>query len=155
MTSIKEMRSAIDSGLDKLQAKAVAVSAQVELTIDDINDRIDQHEKKLSNATARLLNKLDQIVSRESMEKLEGKVDHLEVQLALGAADTRDAINAKKSEIARAIAELEAELDAADAALEREMAAEFDTVIEDYMTGVIALNAELEAMEELYDLKQT
>lgn len=155
MTSIKETREAIDSRLDKLQAKAESVSAQVKLTVDEINERIDEHEKKLSDATVNLLNKLDAMVSGETMEKLERKVDRLEVQLALGAADTRDAINTKKSEILHAVAELNAELDAADAAIEREMAAEFDALIEDYVKGVITLNAELEAMEELYDLIET
>lgn len=34
MTSIKDMRAAIDAGLDKLQAKAEAIAAQLDLTAD-------------------------------------------------------------------------------------------------------------------------
>jgi predicted nucleic acid-binding Zn-ribbon protein len=43
--------------------------------------------------------------------------------------------------------------DAADAAEEREMAAEFDAMVEAYATQAAALEAELQAMEEQYDEK--
>lgn len=82
--------------------------------------------------------------------KIRSAVEQLQVQLTLGAADTRDAYNAKKKEITRAIAELNAELDAADAAEEREMAAEFDALMEAYVAEAVALSAELDAMEEKY-----
>jgi chromosome segregation ATPase len=151
MTSIKDMRAAIDAGLDKLQAKAEAAAAQLNLTADEINDRIDDQEKKLSAAAEKLQDKLNEAVPEETRTKIQAAVEQLQVQLALGAADTRDAYNAKKKEVTRAIAELNAEIDAADAAEERAMAAEFDALMEAYVAEAVALSAELDAMEEKYN----
>ena len=44
MTSIKEIRAAIDAGLDKLQAKAEAAAAQLNLSDDEINPRLAELE---------------------------------------------------------------------------------------------------------------
>jgi chromosome segregation ATPase len=151
MTSIKDMRAAIDAGLDKLQAKAEAAAAQLNLTADEINDRIDDQEKKLSAAAEKLQDKLNEAVPEETRTKIQAAVEQLQVQLALGAADTRDAYNAKKKEVTRAIAELNSEIDAADAAEERAMAAEFDALMEAYVAEAVALSAELDAMEEKYN----
>ncbi|MCK5359322.1 MAG: hypothetical protein KAJ95_01775, partial [Gammaproteobacteria bacterium] len=94
--------------------------------------------------------KLDQAVPEETRTKIQGAVEGLQVQLTLGAADTRDAFNSKKKEIQRAIAEFNAALDAADAADQREMAAELDALLAIYVAEAVALDAELEAMEEKY-----
>lgn len=151
MKSIKDIRAAINASLDKLQAKAEAANTQLSMSKDELNKHIKQQEEKLNSATVELQAKLEQAVPEETRMKIQGAVEHLQVQLALGAADSRDAINAKKKEITRAIAELNAELDAADAVEEREMSAELNALMEVYVAEAIALNAELEAMEEKYE----
>ena len=147
MTSIKEIRAAIDAGLDKLQAKAEATSAQINLSSDDLNAYIDEQKEKLNDASVKLQEKLNEAVPEETRSRIQGAAEHLQVQLALGAADTRDAFNAKKKEIKRAIAEFNAELDAAE---EREATAELDALMQIYLAQAIALEAELEVMEEQY-----
>lgn len=153
MTSIKEVREAVDAGLDKLQAKAEAAAAQISLTGDELNAHINTQEDKLNEAVVKLQEKLDEAVPEETRTKIQGTVEHLQVQLALGAADSRDAFNAKKKEIQRAIAEFNAEMDAADAAEDKEMAAEFEALMEDYVAQAVALEAELAVMEEQYEEK--
>jgi chromosome segregation ATPase len=153
MTSIKEVREAVDAGLDKLQAKAEAAAAQISLTGDELNAYINTQEDKLNEAVVKLQEKLDEAVPEETRTKIQGTVEHLQVQLALGAADSRDAFNAKKKEIQRAIAEFNAEMDAADAAEDKEMAAEFEALMEDYVAQAVALEAELAVMEEQYEEK--
>lgn len=148
MKNIKETRAAINAGINKLQAKAEAAAAQVALSAEELKLRLAEQQNKLSDAALSLQEKLDQAVPEEKRTKIKGSLEHLQVQLALGKADSRDAINAKKKEIRRAIAEFNAELDAAEAAAERELAAEFDALIEAYVVQVIALDAEFEAMEE-------
>jgi hypothetical protein len=152
MTSIKDIRAAIDAGLDRLQAKAEAVAAQLELSNRDINGRIAEHEKKLQDAAEVLQAKLADAgsVATENQAKIQSAFEHLQVQLALGAADSRDAFNAKKREIQHGIARFNAELDAAEAAEERERAAELKVLVEAYVAETIALEAELEAMDERY-----
>ena len=81
-------------------------------------------------------------------------MEHLQVQLALGAAEGRDAFNTKKKEITRAVAEFNAELDAADAAEQRERAAEFEAAVQAYVAQAAALEAELEAIDEQYEKQE-
>ena len=155
MKSIKEIRAAIDAGLDKLQAKTEAAAAQLDLNREELKVRVEEHEKKLSDAAEKLQEKLNEAVPEETRIKIQGAVEHLQVQLALGAADTRDALKNKKKEISRAIAELNAELDAVEAAEERQMAAEFDALMAAYVAEAVVLNAELEAMEERIENTQS
>jgi hypothetical protein len=154
MRSIKEVRAAIDAGVNKLQAKAEAANVQLSMSKDELNAHIKEQEENLKSAAVELQAKLEVVLPEETRTKIQAAVENLQLQLALGAADSRDAINAKKKEITRAIAELNAELDAADAAEEREMAAEFDALMEVYVAEAIAMNAELEAMEEQYAEKE-
>ena len=150
MASIKDIWAAIDAGLDKLQAKTEAAAKQISLSKDELDVHIKTQEDKLNDAAAELQAKLDQAVPEETRTKIQGAVEGLQVQLTLGAADTRDAFNSKKKEIQRAIAEFNAALDAADAADQREMAAELDALLAIYVAEAVALDAELEAMEEKY-----
>lgn len=154
MISIKDVRTAIDAELDKLQAKAEAAAAQITLSSDELDAHISKQEEKLNDAAVKLQAKLDEAVPEETRTKIQGAVEGLQVQLALGAADSRDAFNAKKKEIQRAISEFNAELDAANAAEESEMAAELNAVMAVYVAQAVALEAELEAMEEQYEEKE-
>ena len=156
MTTIKEVRAAIDAGLDRLQARAEAAAAQLNLSEDEIDARIAEYGDQLKAAAVALQERMaeGELVAGETKAKVQSALEHLQVQLALGKADTRDAFNAKKKEIQRAIAEFNAELDAADAAEEREMAAEFDAFIKAYVEQAAALEAELEALEESYEKQE-
>ena len=152
MTSIKEVRAAIDAGLDKLQAKAEASAKQISLSCDDLNIYIDEQKEKLNDASVKLQEKLNEAVSEETRIKIQGAAEHLQVQLALGAADTRDAFTVKKKEIQRAIAKFNAEIDAAE---ERETTAELNALMQVYVAQTVTLEAELEAMEEQFPEKES
>jgi hypothetical protein len=108
-------------------------------------------EDKLNAAAVKLQEQINEAVPEETRTKIQGAVEHLQVQLALGAADSRDAYNAKKKEVTRAIAELNAEFDAADAAAEREATEDVNALMEIYVAQAVILNVELEAMEEQYE----
>ena len=82
------------------------------------------------------------------------RAELVQVQLALGKADSRDAFLARKKEIQHAIAEFNARLDAADAAEEREMAAEVDAYLKAYAEQAATLEAELAVMEESYEKQE-
>ncbi|MDA9981864.1 hypothetical protein N9H39_03835 [Gammaproteobacteria bacterium] len=154
MTSVKEIRAAIDAGLDKLQVKAEAAAAQLNLSEDEIKARLAEQEAKLKDAAEQLQTKLADSIDDETKLKIQSTVEQLQVQLALGAAEGRDAFDAKKKEITRAIAEFNAELDAADATEQRERAAEFEAAVQAYAAQAAALEAELEAMDEQYEKRE-
>ena len=150
MKSIKEVREAINAQLDKIEAKAEAVKAQLDLSKVEVDERLEQQEKSLLEAAEKLTAKLEEagVVAEEEKIKIKGSLENLQVQLALGAADTRDAFNKKKAEVNRHIAEFNAELDAAKAAGEKDAAEEIMAEMEIYVVEVIALEAELEVADE-------
>ncbi len=152
MTSIKEVRAAIDAGLDKLQAKAEASAKQISLSSDDLNIYIDEQKEKLNDASVKLQEKLNEAVPEETRIKIQGAAEHLQVQLALGVADTRDTFTVKKKEIQRAIAKFNAEIDAAE---ERGTTAELNALMQVYVAQAVTLEAELEAMEEQFPEKES
>lgn len=156
MTSIKQIREAIDSGLDKLQAKAEAAAAHLNLSDDEVHDRIAGLQDKLKESAAAMQAKLAETeeYAAEATKEIKPALEHLQVQLALGKADSRDAFIARKKQIQHAIAEYNARLDAADAAEEREMAAEVDAYVKAYVEQAAALEAELEAMEDSYEKQE-
>ena len=58
MTSIKKIRKAIDSGLDKLQAKAEATAEHLNLSDDEVHDRIAGLQDKLKESASALQSKM-------------------------------------------------------------------------------------------------
>ena len=152
MKSIKEVREAINSQLDKIEAKAEAAKAQLDLSKTEVDQRLEQQEQSLLEAAEKLTAKLEAagVVAEEEKTKIKGSLEGLQVQLALGSAETRDAFNKKKAEVNHRIAEFNAELDAAEAAGEREAVEEIMAEMEVYAIEVIALEAELEAADDNY-----
>ena len=152
MKSIKEVRAAINVKLDKIEAKAEAAKAQFDLSKADVNTRIEQQEKSLLAAAEELTAKLEGAgaIAQEEVTKIKGSLEGLQVQLALGSADTRDTFNKKKNEISRRIAEFNAELDAAKAANDKATVEEIMAAMEAYALLAVALEAELEAADENY-----
>ena len=153
MPTIKEIRAAIDAGLDRIQAKAEATAAHLDLSEDEIQERLAGYQDKLKDSAAALQAKMEQAeeIAAESTKEIRPALEHLQMQLALGKADSRDAFNAKKKQIQHAIAEFNAKLDAANAAEEREMSEQVDALLKAYAEQAAALEAELAAMDESYE----
>ena len=149
MTFIKDLRASIDTGLDKLEAKAEALEAHFELTEDAIEDRIESMGKSLKEAAETLHDKISDSVSDETRTRIRASLEHLQVQLALGKAEGRDAYNEKKKQISRAIADFNAELDAAEAADAKSATSELDGAVKDYVESAVFMEAELAAKEQL------
>ena len=156
MPTIKEIRAAIDSGLDKIQSKAEAATAHLSLTEEQIEDRLSGLQGKLKESASALHAKMTEAeeFAGETATKIKPALEHLQVQLALGKADSRDTFNEKKKQIQHAIAEFNAKLDATDVAEERELAANVDANLRAYAEQAAALEAELEAMEETYEKQE-
>ena len=152
MPSIKEIRAAIDAGLDKIQARAEAAAAHLDLTEDEIQNRLAGYQDKVKDSAAALQANLEQAeeFAAETTKEIRPALEHLQLQLALGKAESRDAFNTKKKEIQHAIAEFNARLDAANAAEDREMSEHVDELLRAYAEQAAALVAELETLEEGY-----
>ena len=153
MSTIKEIREAIDAKLDKWEAQATALQAQFELNKTQVLERVKAQEKQLENIAQRLREKIDAAssFSQETKTKIIASFEHLQVQLALGAADTRDAYQKWKHKLQSSIAQFEADLELAKAKDDAKLQAELDVLMDDYVRKADALEAEIEAMQAQFN----
>jgi hypothetical protein len=113
MSIFKKIRSSLDAKLDKWEAQAAALEAQLGNTKEKSLDLLEQNKQALATQIDDLAAKLDaaESLSSEKRQKIRGDIDHLRVQLALGKANTRDAFKAQMRQIDLAVARLDTSLD--------------------------------------------
>jgi len=153
MSTVKEIREAVDAKLDKWEAQATALEAQLELNKSDVIKRVEKQKGKLEQVAQSVRDKIDAAgdCAEETKAKIRTSFDHLQVQFALGVADTRDAYQDWKQKLQASIAVFEADLDVAakedDAALQDEL----DALMADFVKEADALEAEVDAMQSQFD----
>ena len=147
MASIHQIREAIDTKLDKWEADATALEAQLGLTKEKAFERLETYKKRFSEALQKLNGEIaqSQQLVGEKKQQLTGQLDHLQVQLALGKAEARDAYEAQKAKIQEGIASLKS-------GVEQEIGEVSETVKKEYVAAENALEAELEALAVQFEL---
>lgn len=87
--------------LDKLQAQAIAEKADWSERWEDMKKDTLAHVHKIKADASALAEK-----GKDRAEELKAKLQHLEVQLALGKAETKDEIEKQKKNISEALHKL-------------------------------------------------
>ena len=92
MSTIKELRGEADAKLDKWEAQATALQAQLELNKAEVMKQIEEQKRKLEQITQSVRDKIDTAngCAEETKTKIEASFEHLQVQLALNVTDTHD-----------------------------------------------------------------
>lgn len=145
MSRIKEFRASLDKKLDALEHQALALEAQLTQTKDQAMLRLEQRKQQLRD----LLNQVqaDLQKSKETADQakteVQAKLEHLQVQLALGKADTRDTFEEQRTKIIKALNEFES------VAEQKLKGATFESgrVWEDLVDRTSTLEAEFEALK--------
>ena len=142
MSKILEAREKIDRRLDKLQVRAEAMESQLSAARDDAVSRLEQQKQAYRGVLDRVGNEIDESkeIAAEVKQDLQAAFDHAQVQLALGKAETRDAVEEQQKKIKGAVAELEATVD-------RNLSELDETIVEKMIAEADRLDAEFEAME--------
>lgn len=153
MSTIKEIRGAIDAKLDKWEAQATALQAQLELNKEEVIERVEEQKRRFEQVAQHVRDKIDEAsgLAEETKTKVRASFEHLQVQLALGAADTRDAYQEWKQKTQSSIAAFEAELDVAIAKEDATLQADLDALMDAYVRESDALEAEIDAMQAQFD----
>ena len=153
MSTIKEIRGAIDTKLDKWEAQATALQAQLELGKEEVIERVDEQKRRFEQIAQHVRDKIDEAsgLADEIKAKIKTSFEHLQVQLALGAADTRDAYQDWKQKIESSIAAFEADLDVVIAKEDAALQADLDALMDAYVREADALEAEIDAMQVQFD----
>ena len=140
MSRIKELRASFDKQLDALEHQALALEAQLTQTKDQAMQRLEQRKQQLRDLLKQV--QADVQKSKEMAEQaksdVQAKLEHLQVQLALGKADARDTFEEQRTKILKALNEFES-----------------GRVWEDLVGLTSTLEAEFEALKGRFESEKT
>lgn len=113
MSGIETVRASVEKKLEALEHQAEALEAQLTQTREQVVDRLEEGKRQLRDLVGSVRQELSDspaVVDRVKAE-LQTALDHLEVQLALGKAEARDALDAQREKIAQALRRFESSAD--------------------------------------------
>ena len=113
MSKIREIREAIDTKMDKWEASATAIEAQLQLSKEQAIEELEVRKKRLNETLEGFKSEIVKAkgLADEKKTEIQTRFDELQVQLALGKAEARDSFEAQKKKIQRSIATLESTID--------------------------------------------
>ena len=113
MGRIQTLRASIEKQLDALEQQALALEAQFTQGKDQAIQRLEEGKQQLRDVVASVQADLKRStdVADHVRAEVQAKLDRLQVQLALGRADARDAYEEQREKIFKALSEFEATAD--------------------------------------------
>jgi hypothetical protein len=149
MSQIKELRASFDKKLDALEHQALALEAQLTQTKDQAIQGLEQRKQQLRDLLKQVeadVQTSKEIAAQAKME-VQAKLEHLQVQLALGKADARDTFEEQRTKILKALNEFES------IAEQKLKGASFESgkVWEDLVGRTSKLEAEFEALKDRFE----
>ncbi|MGB6063916.1 MAG: hypothetical protein WBG50_03850 [Desulfomonilaceae bacterium] len=156
MSKIKEIREAIDTKMDKWEASATAIEAQLQLSKEQAIEELEVRKKRLNETLEGFKSEVVKAkgLADEKKTEIQARFDELQVQLALGKAEARDAFEVQKKKIQRSIATLETtidrELDAAGQSIDESL----KKAANKFIAAAIGLEADMEALELQFEVKK-
>lgn len=152
MSRIKELRASLDKTLDALEHRALALEAQLTQTKGEAVQRLEQRKQQLQDVLKQVQTEVQKSkdLAEQAKAEVRTKLDHLQVQLALGKADARDTFEEQRTKILKALSEFEA---IADQKL-KGAAFESGRVWEDLVGRASGLEAEFEALKSRFEFEK-
>ncbi|THJ09242.1 MAG: hypothetical protein CAF43_012245 [Nitrospira sp. CG24C] len=149
MSRITELRASFDKKMDALEHQALALEAQLTRTKDQALQGLEQRKQQLGDLLKQVqadVQKSKEIAEQAKLE-VQAKLEHLQVQLALGKADARDTFEEQRTKILKALNEFES------VAEQKLKGATFESgkVWEDLVGRTSKLEAEYEALKDRFE----
>ena len=156
MSKIKEIREAIDTKLDRWEASATAFETQLQQTEEQALAKLEVRKKRLNEALEKFKSEVAKAkgITEEKKKKLQVQFDDLQVQLALGKAEAREAFEARRKKIEHSIATLEATLDRHLDAAGKALDDSLHKAVDKYIAAEIEYEAVAEALEARLFMKK-
>ena len=149
MSRIKEFRASLDKKLDALEHQALALEAQLTQTPQQILQRLEQHKQQLRDLLKQVQANVQtsKEMAQQAKTEVQAKLEHLQVQLALGKADARDTFEEQRTKILKALNEFEF------IAEQKLKGAGFESgkIWEDLVGRTSRLEAEFEAIKDRFE----
>jgi len=156
MSKVREIRESIDKKLDHWEASATAFEAQLQQTKDQALAKLEVSKKTLMEAVEKFklgVAKTRGIAENEKKE-IQARCDDLQVQLALGKAEIRDAFEAQRKKIQHSIATLESTVDRNLEAAGPAADESFEKAAEKLIAAEIKYEAEVDALEARFIMEK-
>ncbi len=156
MSKVREMRESIDKKLDQWEARATAFEKQLQQTKEQALTKLEARKKTFNEAAEKFKAEIGKVkgIAEEKKQESQAKFDELQVQLALGKAEAKEAIEAQRKKIQPLIASLEdivdRLLDAAGHAIDEPL----EKAWEKFIAEATAYEAEAEALEAQLAMKK-
>jgi hypothetical protein len=150
MSRINEIREAMDTKLLQWEAEVSAIEAQLNLSKDKAIEKLETQKKQFADALTGFKAKINEskAIAQEEKTKIQNQLEHLQVQLTLGKAETKAAYESRKKAIEDAIKSFETSID-------RELDEVSDAVTTKLVDEANALGAKLDAMKVQFESKRT
>ncbi len=149
MSRIKELRASFDKKLDALEHQAEALEAQLTQTKDQAIQGLEQRKQQLRELLKHVETNVQasKDIAAQAKTEVQAKLEHLQVQLALGKADARDTFEEQREKILKALNEFET------VAEQKLKGAAFESgkVWEDLVGRTSKLEAEFEALKDRFE----
>jgi len=149
MSRIKELRASFDKKLDALEHQALAFEAQLTQTKDQAMQRLEQRKQQLRDLLIQVQTDVQKSkeMAEQAKTEVQAKLEHLQVQLALGKADARDTFEEQRTKTLKALNEFES------VAEQKLKGAAFESgrVWEDLLGRTSTLEAEFEALKGRFE----
>ncbi len=151
MSRIGDVRSSIDQKLNAWEKQAEALEAQLTLTKDKALDRLEERKRQFRDVLARVDAEIgkSKAVADQARSEVRARIEQVHMQLALGKAEAREALEEQRRKILDAVAAFEKTAD------EKLTSAAFDAarLWEDLVGKASAVEAELEALRIRFELE--
>jgi DNA repair exonuclease SbcCD ATPase subunit len=149
MSRIKEFRASLDKKLDALEHRALALEAQLTQTKDQAMQRLEHRKQQLRDLLKQVQGEVQKSkeMADQAKTEVQAKLEHLQVQLALGKADARDTFEEQRAKTLKALNEFES------VAEQKLKGATFESgkVWEDLVDRTSTLEAEFEALKDRFE----
>lgn len=157
MSKVSDIRESIDKKLDRWEASAAALEVQLQQSRDQALARLEARKKALAEALEKIKTEAakDKGIAEDKKMEIRAHCEHLQVQLALGKAEAREAFEGQMNKIRHSIATLEATLDRHLEAVGHAAGESLEKAIGKLVTAEIEYEAEAEALEARLAMKKT
>lgn len=149
MSTIQNIRETMNSKLDRWEAEATAFQAQLELNKEQVKSRVEEQKQRLEEISQQMKDKIDSAgdYTEETKSKIKASFENMQVQLALGVADTRDGYEDWKKKVQSSIARFEKDVEIALDEKGTQLEAGLDSLKDAYVKQTSAWEAEIDAMQ--------
>jgi len=156
MLKIREIREAMDTKLDQLEAGTTAAETLLQETKEQALHQFETGKKGLSDTLEKLKSELAQTkgMTNENTKEIQARFEHLRDQLALGKAEAKDSFKAQRERIQYAISELEATIDRQLEASGQAIHESLRKAANEFILAAIRLEAEMEFLAIQFEVKK-